>query len=228
MAAGSLAALALYPRAVTRPVYVLCNSSQSTSDRCAFIDEGAMTADREVNQTTLENFIAARVGIGPTLLTTFQLRAADAEDLVFKYRPDFPNPESTATWMAIVFFPGTGKVPGPSNRLRVMVALERFAYANRLRFAECDLSTSAAVYRKLLAGSASGAIPTEPELWLINPQSRHFVKYIPGDGMPPVTDLTSDAFETWLTNNGVPPRPEGAIDVEAAWQQLARLEKAVH
>jgi hypothetical protein len=222
VAAGSGAARRLYD-AVTKPVYLLCDPAKSGDERCGFIDE-AIFGDRDVNQTTIEDLIHKRLGIIPNLLTTFSLTAANEKNVVFEYHPDFPNPGPTATWIAVLFFPGEDTAPGPVNRLRELIALERFFYSNRLRIAECDLSTAGEVYRALLQNAANGAIPTKPELWLVNPATRHYVKYAPEGGSPPVAGLTRDAFEAWLAKNGVARPPSGPLDAEAAWRELARLE----
>jgi hypothetical protein len=178
----------------------------------------------DVKQTTIEDAIYKRLGIARTILTTFALTTGNDQNTVFEYQPDLPNPEPTAKWIVVLFFPGGDKVPGSINRLRVLVALERFFYSNRLRIAECDLSTAGGVYKALVPDA--GAIPTEPELWLINPTARSRTKYAPVGSPAPIADLTHVAFEAWLAKNGVAaPPPNAAVDAEAAWRELAKLER---
>jgi hypothetical protein len=217
IAAGSPAALRLF-RPVSKPVYILCDDVKIHDDRCAFIDEAEMPAGREVKQTTIEDFIFKRLNIVPTLLTTPPITAANKQSIMFGNQPDTPDP----TPIAILFFPGEAKATGPVNRLRVLIALERFFYANRLRTAECDLSASDEVYRSLLPNAAGGVIPTGPELWLINPVARRYVKYPSEGGTPPMAELTHAAFQAWLAQNDVAPPADNALVAEAAWRELAR------
>ncbi|HEX4177666.1 MAG TPA: hypothetical protein VHY57_04485, partial [Rhizomicrobium sp.] len=157
---------------ITKPTYILCGAAKSTTNGCAFIDEAEMSG-REVKQTTIEDFISKRLGIVPTLLTTFPLTAANEQRIVFGYQPEQLTSKPTARWIVVLFFPGETKLQGTVNRLRVLIALERFFYADRLRLAECNLSTEGEVYNALVSNSPGAAIPTKPELWLINPATHH-------------------------------------------------------
>jgi len=224
VAAGSEAAWHIY-HAVRKPVYLLCDPAKSNDERCAFIDEARMPKGSEVKQTTIENFIYQRLGIAPTLLTTFPLTPANQQSMVFDYQPEPPNPAPTARWIVVLFFRDEATVPGPVNRLRVLIALERFFYANRLRTAECDLSWTGEVYQALVPNAGTPAIPTGPELWLIDPETHHGTEYVPADGSPPLADLTHAAFEGWLAKNGVARPPDDALDAAVAWQELARLDR---
>jgi hypothetical protein len=144
------------------------------------------------------------------------------QSTVFENQPDLPDAGGpTAKWIVVLFFPGQAKEPGPVNRLRALMALERFFYANRLHIAECDLSTADGVYEALLPYVAR---TTEPELWLINPATHNGTKYA-SKNSPPIADLTHAAFETWLANNGVPAPPDDALNIDAAWQDLAKLDR---
>jgi hypothetical protein len=221
VAAGSPAAGHLY-RAVTNPVYILCDPSKSNAGKCAFIDEAEMPKGSEVKQTTLENFIYQRLGIAPTLLTTFQLTPANAQSTIFDYQPELPNPAPTAKWIVVLFFRSEVTGPGPVNRLRVLMALETFFYANRLRTAECDLSKGPEVYPSLL-GDDTTQLPTGPELWLINPATQQAIKYVSGGSSPLPADLTHAALEAWLADKGVASPPDDAVDSAAAWRDLAKL-----
>jgi hypothetical protein len=223
VAAGSEAAWHLY-HAVRQPVYVLCDPAKNNADKCAFIDEAELPKDREVKQTTIENFIYKRLGIVPTLLTTFALTPANQQSIIFDYQPELPNPASTARWIVVLFFRDAANAPGPVNRLRVLIALERFFYANRLRTAECDLLIGDEVYQALVPNAATRVIPSEPELWLIDPATHHGTEYVSGGSAPPLADLTHAAFEAWLANNGVASPPDDALDAAAAWRDLARLD----
>ena len=223
VAADSAAAARLH-NAVTKPVYVLCDPTKSEDDRCAFIDEASFDG-HDVKQTTIEDFIHKRLSLVPTLLTTFPLTAANEQSVVFDYQPKFPDPAPTAKWIVVLFFRGGDKVSGPVNRLRVLIALERFFYSNRIRMAECDLTTAGGVYRALLQNAGNEAVPTEPELWLYNPATHHGAKYVSEGHSPPIADLTRSDFEVWLAKGGVvPPPPNGTLDTVAAWHELARLE----
>jgi hypothetical protein len=102
------------------------------------------------------------------------------------------------------------------------MALETFFYANRLRTAECDLAAGAEVYPALL-GDGATQLPTEPELWLIDPATQQGTQYVPAATLPPLADLTHAAFEAWLAGNGVESPPDDAIDSAAAWRDLAKL-----
>jgi hypothetical protein len=223
VAAGSEAAWHLY-HAVRKPVYVLCDPAKSNADKCAFIDEAELPKDREVKQTTIENFIYERLGIVPTLLRTFALTPGNKQSIIFDYQPKLPNPAPTARWIVVLFFREEANAPGPVNRLRVLIALERFFYANRLRTAECDLVNGDVVYQALVPNGATRATPSEPELWLIDPATHHGTEYVSGGSAPPLADLTHAAFEAWLANNGVASPPDDALDAAAAWRDLARLD----
>jgi hypothetical protein len=222
VAAGSPAAGHLY-HAVTKAVYILCDPSKSNAGKCAFIDESEMPKGSEVKQTTLENFIYKRLGIAPTLLTTVRLTPANAQSTIFDYQPELSNSAPTARWIVVLFFRSEATGPGPVNRLRELMALETFFYANRLRTAECDLLKGAAVYPALL-GDGATELPTGPELWLLDPATQQGVKYASAGSSPPLADLTHAAFEAWLTANGVASPPDDAIDSAAAWRDLAKLD----
>jgi|HubBroStandDraft_1064217.scaffolds.fasta_scaffold26699_2 hypothetical protein len=221
VAAGSPAAGHLY-HDVTKPVYLLCDPSNSNGNKCAFIDEAEMPKGGEVKQTTLENFIYRTLAIAPTLLTTFGLTPANAQSTIFDYQPELPNPAPTAKWIVVLFFRSEATAPGPVNRLRVLMALETFFYANRLRTAECDISKGPEVYPSLL-GDDTTQLPTGPELWLINPATQQAIKYVAAGSSPPLADLTHAAFEAWLAGKGVASPPDDAIDSAAAWRELAKL-----
>jgi hypothetical protein len=223
VAAGSVAASHLY-HAVTKPVYILCDPAKSNTDKCAFIDETELPKDREVKQTTIENFIYKRLGIVPTLLTTFPLTPVNAQSIVFGDQPERPHSAPAATRIAVLFFRGGADVPGPVNRLRVLIALERFFYANRLRTAECDLSTAGEVYQALRPDGVTRELPTGPELWLFNPVTHQGTEYVSAGSSPPLAELTHAAFEAWLANNGVASPPDDAINAAAAWKDLAKLD----
>ena len=224
VAAGSGAALRLYDGAVTKPVYILCKPAQTGNAQCALLDEAALPAGRDATQTTIEDFINRKLGIVPTLLTTFPLTPANAQSLVFQYRPNEPNPPPTASWIAVFFFPGGNNIPGPIIRVRALIALERFFYSDRLRIAECDLSTAGEVYRAVLRSDAKEATPSGPELWLVNPATPHSVKYTSGGMWPPIADMGHTDFKSWLDANGVARPPKDAIDAESAFRALAALE----
>jgi hypothetical protein len=221
VAAGSPAAGHLY-HDVTKPVYLLCDPAKSSAGKCAFIDEAEMPNGREAKQTTLENFIYQRLGIAPTLLTTFRLTPANAQSTIFDYQPELPNPAPTAKWIVVLFFRSKATASGPVNRLRVLMALETFFYANRLRTAECDLSKGPEVYPSLL-GDDTTQLPTGPELWLINPATQQAIKYVSGGSSPLPADLTHAALEAWLADKGVASPPDDAVDSAAAWRDLAKL-----
>jgi hypothetical protein len=69
----------------------------------------------------------------------------------------------------------------------------------------------------------AGAIPTEPQLWLINPATHLAAKY-PSAGST-LADLTHAALEAWLARNGVTRPRDAPIIAEAAFLELARLER---
>jgi hypothetical protein len=57
-----------------------------------------------VKLTTIENSINKRLGITPSLLTTFPLTPANVQSLVFDDEPVFLNLAPTAKWIVVLFF----------------------------------------------------------------------------------------------------------------------------
>jgi hypothetical protein len=213
--AGSEAAWRLYPRIITKPVYVLCSRAEKHQPTCAFVNEAEMSNGAFVKQTTIENFIYGRLAIAPSVLTTFSLTPTNVQSLVFDDKTTGGETAPTAKWIVVLFFRG-GEIPGSTNRLRVLLALERFFYGNRIRIAEADLANAASVYSVV---SSVRTVPDKPELWLFNPATHQGSKYDSTLG-----DLTHSGFEAWLARRGVTPPRDAAIDLQAAWRELERLE----
>ena len=108
----------------------------------------------------------------------------------------------------------------------MLEGVERFFYYGTLRFAEVDLSVEGKVYQTVIQNGGSGPLPTEPELWVINPATHQAVKYTSGPGNPPLRELTDAGLAAWLAGNSIPSPPaDRALDIEVAWRELERLAK---
>jgi hypothetical protein len=104
---------------------------------------------------------------------------------------------------------------------------ERFFYVGRVRMLECDLATQATVYQILIHNGKDGPLPTEPELWLINPDTHQAAQYISGQDGPPVAELTAPALQAFLAKNSIepPPADANAFNTVKAWPELELLAK---
>jgi hypothetical protein len=224
--AGSAAAKALYDKEVTRPVYISSDPSKSGSDRFSFVDEGQLRADQVFSQISLEAFIVQALNIQPALFGSFQLTAENEHHTIYEFRPATSAP--TAKWVAVLFFANNNENVGQNNRLRVLFGAERFFYAGRLRMVECDLATQSQVYQTVINNGQEKPLPTEPELWIINPDTHQAAQYMSGQDGPPIAELTHAALQAFLAKNAVerPPATANAFNTVKAWPELELLAKA--
>jgi hypothetical protein len=224
--AGSDAAHSLYSGDVSRPVYITFDPTKSGSDRFKFIDEAYLKPDVVVNQIALEGMIVKALGIEPALFATYPLTAENEHHLIYEYQPASPAP--TAKWVAVLFFANNEANVGQMNRLRVLIGVERFFYAGRLRMVECDLTKQGKVYQTVINNGQEKPLPAEPQLWLINPETHQAAQYLPGKDGPPVAELTPAALQAFLAKNSIEPPPPGAeaFNTVKAWPELQRLRGA--
>ncbi len=224
IAAGSPAALRLHAGAVTKPVYVFCDPSKQGTDRFAVLDETQLSGDQIVGQIVLEGLIRKYLGVGPTLFAPFALTADNEHKVVYDYQPpEGANAPPTAKWIVVLFYPNDPKWEGRSNRLRVMLGIERFFYPSRLRFAEVDLGQQGQVYQALINNGVKKPLPTEPELWVIDPDTHRGVKFTTAKGQT-LADLSHDTFTAWLGSNSLPMPADGGLNTDLAWRELLRLK----
>jgi hypothetical protein len=221
--AGSDAAHSLYGDDVSRPLYITFDPTKSGSDRFKFIDEAYLKPDVVVNQIALEGMIVKALGIEPALFATYPLTAENEHHLIYEYQPASPAP--TAKWVAVLFFANNEANVGQMNRLRVLIGVERFFYAGRLRMVECDLTKQGKVYQTIINNGQDRPLPTEPQLWIINPDTHQAAQYLPGKDGPPVAELTHAALQAFLAKNSLEPPPPGAeaFNTVKAWAELERL-----
>jgi hypothetical protein len=133
IAARTDAAWRLYDHPVTKPVYIIYDPTKTGSDRFKIWDESEVG---DMNQENLEDAIKEKLGVDPTRVSTQPITAANEHEIIFNYKPDYPNPAATATWITILFYT---KDP-IMNRVREELGLDRFFYIGRMRFGEVDLS----------------------------------------------------------------------------------------
>jgi len=224
--AGSEAARAIYgANEVTKPVYVTSNPNLNGSDRFKFIDEAQLKGDLVVNQVAVEALIVKALGIQPALFATYPLTVENEHKLIYEFQPASPAP--TAKWVAALFFANNEKNIGDMNRLRVLIGTERFFYVGRLRMVECDLTTQGKVYQTVINNGKEKPLPTEPQLWIINPDTHQAAQYIPGKDGPPVAQLTHAVLQAFLAKNSVDPPPptNSAFNTVKAWPVLEQLAR---
>jgi hypothetical protein len=228
VAVGSEAARALYDHDVTWPIYITSDPTKSSSDRFKFIDEGQLGPGLVVNQTALEALIVKALGIQPLLFATYPLTAENEHSLIYEFHPASPAP--TAKWVAVLFFAYDKENVGQLNRLRVLIGTERFFYAGRLRMVECDLTTQGKVYQAVINNGQDKPLPTEPQLWIINPDTHQAAQYLAGTDGPPVAELTHVALQAFLAKNSVEPPPPNAtaFNTVKAWPELELLATEQH
>jgi hypothetical protein len=222
---GSEAARALYPHDVTKPVYVTVDPARGPMQTPMFIDEGQLASDLVVNQVGIEAFIVTGLGIQPTLFATYPLTVENEHRLIYEFKPASPVP--TAKWVVVLFFADDENDRGRINRLRVLVGAERFFYVGRLRMMECDLATQAKVYQTLIDNGQEKPLPTEPQLWIINPDTHQAAQYVSGRDGPPIFELTHVALQSFLAKNSVeaPPASASALNTVKAWPVLEQLSQ---
>jgi hypothetical protein len=223
--AGSEAARALYPQDVTKPVYVTVDPAKGPMQIPKFIDEGQLAPDLVVNQVGTEALIVKGLGIQPALFATYPLTVENEHQLIYEFKPASPVP--TAKWVLVLFFAEDENNRGKINRLRMLMGTERFFYVGRVRMVECDLATQSKVYQILIHNGQDGPLPTEPGLWIINPDTHQAAQYISGQDGPPVAELTHAALQAFLAKNAIdpPPASASAFNTVKAWPVLDSLAK---
>jgi hypothetical protein len=187
--AGSPAAKRLYSFASTRPIYVVVNPDKQGQDRGIVLDEGYLfsevakqigavaaesSSDWVVKQKAIEEAIAEKTGVVPTMFVPFDLTLENGKDAIFGAQPN-----SSAEWVTVLFYPDPSWQEEELNRLRMMLWVEAFL-SGQVRALECDLSTQAAVYPTVFKTAPSG----KAELWVMNPKLGLGWQYIPGERRP--------------------------------------------
>jgi len=178
---------------------------------------------QSVTQVVLEGLTKKYLGLAPTLFSPFALTSENEHKAIYEYHPP-EGSSSTAKWITVLFFPGVPEWEGRSNRLRVLLGIERFFYPSRMRFAEVDLSKEGGVYRTLIHNGADLPLPTEPELWVIDPDTHRAAKYTSPKGET-IADLTHERLRDWLTSNSVALPTDGGLVTQRAFPELERLQK---
>jgi len=229
VAAGSLAAKRLYGSEVTKPVYVFSNSQKPENDENRYRTYDESDPRIVVDQVFIEGLFKTFLNIYPEIYAPFSLTADNEHHTLYEFKPDPAYQAPTTSWMVVLFYPNDASQNAYVNRLRVMMGLERLFYPNRLRFAEVNLSTQAKVYQSLIQTGGGGPLPTEPEIWVIDPDKHHTAQYVAGGELPTLRHLGHAAFEQWLSSNGVQPKIR-VLDSYKGYRDIlrqARLQEAM-
>ena len=166
-----------------------------------------------------EGWIQAKLGIGPTVLTPFQVTAANEQQKIYLDQANSASP--TARWIVLLYSPPDPKWTAQVNRLRVLLSVERYFYAGSMRFGEVSLANDASVFKVLIGDPNGIPVPTEPTIWLTDPVTHISVQYKPDNGRPIAGEATQQSLEDWLwENHVVRPPANAAIDVEKLSQAL--------